>query len=91
MASEMVDAPVEPAPATTQPAVKEPPPEKPSEARRRTQIILSFWFIVFFLGLPIWWKTTSIYRADLPLDRMLQWANGKVRSTTHHDVPKSIW
>lgn len=56
---------------------KQPPPEKPSETRRRTYVILSFWFIVLVLGLPIWWRTTTIYRADLPLERMLQWANGK--------------
>ncbi|KAL3957995.1 hypothetical protein ACCO45_008573 [Purpureocillium lilacinum] len=50
---------------------------KPSETRRRSYIVLSFWLIVLVLGLPIWWKTTTIYRADLPLDRMLQWADGK--------------
>ncbi|KAF6798237.1 phosphatidylinositol-glycan biosynthesis class S protein [Colletotrichum sojae] len=56
---------------------KAPPPEKPSDARRRSFVILSFWVIVLLLGLPIWWKTTTIYRADLPLDDMLQWADGK--------------
>lgn len=66
-----------PAPASTP---KDPPPEKPSDIRRRSYIVLSFWLIVVLLGLPIWWKTTSIYRADLPLDAMLQWADGKVRS-----------
>ncbi|KAF7556486.1 hypothetical protein G7046_g6291 [Stylonectria norvegica] len=54
-----------------------PPPEKPSDIKRRTLIILSFWLVVLFLGLPIWWKTTTIYRANLPLDGMLQWAEGK--------------
>ncbi|KAJ6437353.1 GPI transamidase component PIG-S [Purpureocillium lavendulum] len=58
-------------------APKQPPPEKPSETRRRSYIVLSFWLIVLVLGLPIWWKTTTIYRADLPFDRMLQWADGK--------------
>lgn len=57
----------------------QPPPEKPSEQRRRTYIILSFWALVLLLGLPIWWKTTSIYRAELPLTDMLSWADGKVR------------
>ncbi|PNY22496.1 GPI transamidase component PIG-S [Tolypocladium capitatum] len=56
---------------------KQPPPENPAETRRRSYIVLSFWLIVLGLGLPIWWKTTTIYRADLPLDRMLQWAEGK--------------
>lgn len=59
---------------------KQPPPEKPSDIRRRSHVILSFWLIVLFLGLPIWWKTTTIYRADLPLQEMLEWADGKVRS-----------
>ena len=63
--------------STSAPTPKLAPPEKPSEARRRGHIILSFWFIVLVLGLPIWWKTTTIYRADLPLDQMLNWAEGK--------------
>ncbi|KAK4136293.1 hypothetical protein BT67DRAFT_418470 [Trichocladium antarcticum] len=58
-------------------AKKQPPPEKPSDVRRRSRIILSFWLIVLCLGLPIWWQTTSIYRADLPLHEMLEWADGK--------------
>ncbi|KAK3939176.1 hypothetical protein QBC46DRAFT_290968 [Diplogelasinospora grovesii] len=56
---------------------KAPPPEKPSDIRRRTWVILTFWAIVVFLGLPIWWKTTTIYRANLPLSEMLEWADGK--------------
>ncbi|KAJ9150399.1 GPI transamidase component PIG-S [Pleurostoma richardsiae] len=56
---------------------REPPPEKPSDVRRRTWVILSFWMIVLFLGLPIWWKTTTIYRANLPLGEMMDWADGK--------------
>ncbi|KAK2608557.1 GPI transamidase component [Conoideocrella luteorostrata] len=74
MASSSAEVAVPPISPST---VKQPPPEKPSEIRRRTYVILSFWFIVLVLGLPIWWKTTTIYRADLPLERMLQWANGK--------------
>lgn len=57
---------------------KEPPPEKPSDIRRRTHVILSFWLIVLCLGLPIWWKTTAIPRANLPLQEMMDWADGKV-------------
>ncbi|ORY66990.1 phosphatidylinositol-glycan biosynthesis class S protein [Pseudomassariella vexata] len=64
-----------PAAAATGP--KEPPPEKPADTRRRTWVIFSFWAIVLALGLPIWWKTTSIYRAELPLSEMLDWADGK--------------
>ncbi|ROV88470.1 hypothetical protein VMCG_10471 [Cytospora schulzeri] len=67
---------VHPAPPTTS-ARKEPPPEKPSDIRRRSFIILSFWLIVLCLGLPIWWHTTTIPRASLPLDDMMDWADGK--------------
>jgi phosphatidylinositol glycan class S len=56
---------------------KEPPPEPPSDITRRSHVVLSFWFIVILLGVPIWWKTTSIYRSHLPLDAMHQWADGK--------------
>lgn len=74
-----------PAPPTTETTpkksagLKPPPPEKPADVRRRSYIVLSFWVIVILLGIPFWWATTSIYRADLPYDDMLQWANGKVR------------
>lgn len=60
-------------------ARKEPPPEKPAETRLRIFILLSFWAVILFLGLPIWWKTTAIYRASLPLDQMMDWADGRVR------------
>ncbi|KAI1372351.1 phosphatidylinositol-glycan biosynthesis class S protein [Hypoxylon crocopeplum] len=59
---------------------KQPPPEKPADIRRRTYIIASFWCIVLFFGLPIWWKTTTIYRADLPLSQMMDWADGRACS-----------
>jgi phosphatidylinositol glycan class S len=65
---------------TAAPEPKMPPPEKPADVRRRSHIILSFWLIVLLLGLPIWWMTTTIYRANLPLDGMIDWANGKVGS-----------
>ena len=63
-------------------AKKEPPPEKPEDMRQRSYVILSFWLIVVLLGLPIWWATTTIYRANLPLDQMMEWADGKVRRGT---------
>ncbi|KAH9908891.1 phosphatidylinositol-glycan biosynthesis class S protein [Xylariomycetidae sp. FL2044] len=57
---------------------KQPPPEKPTDIRRRSFVIASFWLLVLSLGLPIWWNTTTIHRANLPLSQMLDWANGKV-------------
>ena len=57
---------------------KSPPPERPERILRRRYIILSFWAVVLFLGLPVWWKTTTVYRASLPLQQMLDWADGNV-------------
>lgn len=78
----MASANVEPPTVATDPVttteVEAPPPEKPSDITRRSYIVFSFWLIVLLVGVPIWWKTTTIYRADLPLDNMLRWAEGKV-------------
>ncbi|TQS34493.1 hypothetical protein Golomagni_05120 [Golovinomyces magnicellulatus] len=57
---------------------KDPPPETSESIRRRRLIILSFWVVIVTIGLPIWWSTTAIYRAKLPLNQMTDWANGKV-------------
>ncbi|KAL4804859.1 phosphatidylinositol-glycan biosynthesis class S protein-domain-containing protein [Aspergillus unguis] len=54
-----------------------PPPEKPSAIQTRFKVVAAFWVVILFLGLPIWWKTTSIYRAELPTQEMLDWAGGK--------------
>lgn len=56
---------------------KEPPPESAENIRLRTWTIASFWVIVIIVGLPIWWKTTAIYRASLPLNQMMDWADGR--------------
>lgn len=64
-----------------------PPPEKPEAIRTRFGVIAAFWAVVIFLGFPIWWKTTSIYRAHLPVQEMVDWANGKVRRVIH---PQSV-
>jgi phosphatidylinositol glycan class S len=76
LVEEAASTPSASAPAAA-PSHIEPPPEKPFEIKRRSYVVLSFWLIIILLGIPIWWKTTSIYRADLPLDAMLQWADGK--------------
>ncbi|KAI9817348.1 MAG: GPI transamidase component [Thelocarpon impressellum] len=54
-----------------------PPPERHESIRTRSFIVLSFWAVVVLLGLPIWWRTTTIYRAKLPLDEMMDWADGR--------------
>ena len=60
---------------------KQPPPESVESIITRGLVIGSFWAVVIFLGLPIWWWTTSIHRARLPLQEMLEWADGKVRNS----------
>ncbi|KAL4885979.1 phosphatidylinositol-glycan biosynthesis class S protein-domain-containing protein [Aspergillus karnatakaensis] len=54
-----------------------PPPEKSSAIQTRSKVVAAFWAVILFLGLPIWWKTTSIYRAELPVQEMQDWAGGK--------------
>lgn len=69
-------------------AITPPPPESPQGITTRRLVILSFWAVAILLGLPLWFKTTTIYRADLPLQQMLDWADGKVhhRSCTRHEL-----
>lgn len=70
--------PPTPTPASQTTGRKEPPTEKPADTRRRSLVIFSFWLIVSCLGLPIWWDTTTIPRASLPMGDMMDWADGKV-------------
>ncbi|KAG9536686.1 hypothetical protein KCU90_g27422, partial [Aureobasidium melanogenum] len=58
-------------------AKKQPPPESPQGVKTRRWIIFSFWAIVGLLGLPIWFATTTVPRAALPLDSMDAWASGQ--------------
>ncbi|KKF94600.1 hypothetical protein CFO_g3051 [Ceratocystis platani] len=57
---------------------KQPPPEPLAHQRRRMVVVFSFWAVVLFLGIPIWWKLTAIHRAALPLEQMQQWSDGRV-------------
>ncbi|KAH9863457.1 hypothetical protein IAQ61_009735 [Plenodomus lingam] len=57
---------------------KRPPPETKESIFLRRTTILSFWAVVILLGLPIWLKTTAVYRAALPLQEMTEWADGQV-------------
>lgn len=61
-------------------AQRAPPPETPEAIHTRFRVIAAFWAVIILLGFPIWWKTTSIYRAHLPIEDMKDWADGKVRS-----------
>ncbi|KAL8938094.1 MAG: hypothetical protein Q9211_003372 [Gyalolechia sp. 1 TL-2023] len=59
-------------------STRQPPPESRESIRVRQLVILSFWAIVVFLGLPTWLWTTSIHRARLPLQQMMSWAEGRL-------------
>lgn len=59
-------------------AQRVPAPETPEAIQTRFRVIAAFWAVIIFLGFPIWWKTTSIYRAHLPIQDMADWADGKV-------------
>lgn len=71
----------EPPMGTTTKAQSGPPPEEPETVRTKFLAMLSFWAVIVFLGLPMWWQTTSIYRARIPLEEMVDWADGKVSPT----------
>ena len=60
---------------------KKPPAESLASIRVRSLVISSFWVIIILGGFPVWWWTTSIHRENLPLQEMLEWADGKVRSS----------
>ncbi|KAF8591320.1 hypothetical protein K439DRAFT_1611324 [Ramaria rubella] len=40
----------------------------------RFRIVTSYW-LIFILGLPLWWSTTSIQRLTLPVNRVISTAN----------------
>ncbi|KAI5274900.1 hypothetical protein E4T47_02142 [Aureobasidium subglaciale] len=58
-------------------ATKQPPPESNHGIKTRRWIIFCFWAIVGLLGLPIWYATTTVPRAALPLESMDAWASGQ--------------
>ncbi|RUS35293.1 phosphatidylinositol-glycan biosynthesis class S protein-domain-containing protein [Jimgerdemannia flammicorona] len=50
------------------------------EYSNRLLVISSFWIVIVF-ALPFWWKTTEVYRAQLPFADIDQWAS---RQRTAH-------
>ncbi|KAG2179107.1 hypothetical protein INT43_001957 [Umbelopsis isabellina] len=51
-----------------------------TETRKRL-VIASFWVVVL-LGLPLWWKTTAVYRAQLPFAQIDSWVDRKACQLT---------
>ncbi|KAL1918591.1 uncharacterized protein VTP21DRAFT_2613 [Calcarisporiella thermophila] len=50
------------------------PIEEVKEAKRRRLVVLSFWAVII-LGIPLWWKTTEVYRAPLPFAEIEEWSH----------------
>jgi len=46
------------------------------QVSNRLHIIGSIW-LVFLIGIPIWWKTTEVYRASLPYKEVQKWQDPK--------------
>lgn len=44
-------------------------------------VILSVWAVVL-LGLPLWWTTTRVYRAELPYESINKWKQWEVMYLT---------
>lgn len=45
-----------------------------TQVKNRLHIIGSIW-LVFLFGIPIWWKTTEVYRASLPYKEVQKWSS----------------
>lgn len=69
---------------------KQPPPESSSHITRRRWLLLWFWAVAVFLGLPFWVHTTSVHRASLPIDTMNAWAAGQVLSYLLFTVKQAL-
>lgn len=50
---------------------------------KRLWVTLSFAF-VFLLGVPIWWKSTEIYRAELPYQEIENWNRLEIYNEPFH-------
>lgn len=59
------------------------------DATWRLFSVLSFFLILIVLGIPIWWYTTRVYRASLPLNKMY---NLKISNKTNKPfgIPLSL-
>ncbi|EFA04314.1 GPI transamidase component PIG-S [Tribolium castaneum] len=49
---------------------QKPAPTDDPECIYRIYNVLSYFIVLVVIGIPVWWYTTRVYRASLPLDRM---------------------
>ena len=71
-------------------AVEKPPKESEESKWRRRYVLLSFWLLVLLVGVPFWWNTTTVYRANLPYSTMDSWAEGEVGLAVEHPSVRLI-
>lgn len=50
-------------------------------------VIVAFWAFIL-VGLPFWWKTTEVYRANLPLNEIKAWQEDQVSFSLHVQTPR---
>ncbi|GAA5970980.1 hypothetical protein JCM11641_004533 [Rhodosporidiobolus odoratus] len=48
------------------------PTSPPSDVRTRRIVIIAFWSVIL-LGVPLWWRTTTLERRPLPVARIREW------------------
>uniref|UniRef100_K1PHI6 GPI transamidase component PIG-S n=1 Tax=Magallana gigas TaxID=29159 RepID=K1PHI6_MAGGI len=65
------------------------PGEEASEEKDKSiqhTAALSFGFICLIIGIPLWWKTTEVYRVNLPYSDIADLSNTKFQFTIDIDV-----
>ncbi|GAA6012999.1 hypothetical protein JCM10207_008408 [Rhodosporidiobolus poonsookiae] len=61
-------------PATSTASTPLLPSSPPVDSRTRRIVVAAFWAVVL-LGVPLWWKTTTLERRALPAARVQDWAS----------------
>lgn len=61
------------------------------DRRTRTSIVAVIWAAVIVVGVPVWWKTTEVYRAHLPFGDMQAWTEPGVGRPSPLRVPDRVF
>nr|XP_022903978.1 GPI transamidase component PIG-S [Onthophagus taurus] len=59
------------------------------EGKNRMFSLISYVIVILVIGLPMWWLTTRVYRAPLPLDEMLSFDIPK-KTIRENSIPLSL-